>query len=117
MIADTVEYAEWKTGLRREGVLYGFFYFAQKIAVALAAFITGMVLSLSGYAANQAQSESSLTAIRFLTTLTPLAIFIISIAIIRFYPIDAALHKKMCQEIASGKTDRPSTASRVVKTV
>lgn len=106
MIPDTVEYSEWKTGLRREGVLYGFFYFAQKLAVALAAFITGMGLSVSGYIANAAQSGSSLLGIRLLTTLIPISIFIISILIIRFYPIDAELHARMCREIAAKNNDK-----------
>jgi hypothetical protein len=33
MVPDTVEYAEWKTGRRREGMLYGFFFFSFKLSV------------------------------------------------------------------------------------
>ncbi len=103
MIPDTVEYSEWKTGLRREGVLYGFFYFAQKLAVALAGFVCGTGLDFVGYLPNVAQSTGSMQGIRILATIVPMVFILGGIIIISFYPIDANFHRKMIAEIERRK--------------
>jgi len=99
MIPDTVEYSEWKTGMRREGVLYGFFYFAQKLAVAFAGFICGIGLDIAGYIPNVIQSQSSINGIRVLTTFIPIIIILAGMTVIAFYPIDADFHRKILIEI------------------
>ncbi len=101
MIPDTVEYSEWKTGLRREGVLYGFYYFGQKLAAAFAGFICGQGLGLIQFEPNIMQAPTALQGIRFLTTLVPITIIVLGIVLISFYPIDARFHKKMVDEIQS----------------
>jgi len=99
MIPDTVEYSEWKTGLRREGTLYGVFYFAQKLAVALAGFICGTGLSLSGYTPNAIQTPGANRGIEMLMTTVPVVIIVLGIVVIRFYEIDDNLHKKIRKEL------------------
>lgn len=99
MIPDTVEYSEWKIGLRREGVLYGVFYFGQKLAAALAGFISGQGLGLFGFQANQVQNAQVLFGIRFLMTGVPVILIVIGIIVICFYPIDQKLHDRMLREI------------------
>jgi GPH family glycoside/pentoside/hexuronide:cation symporter len=99
MIPDTVEYAEWKTGNRNEGILYGIFYFVFKLGTALAGFLVGNLLARSGYVANIAQTAPALAAIRLLFTLIPAAFIIGGMIVIGFYPINAASHTKMTEEI------------------
>ena len=101
MLPDTVEYAEWKTGRRNEGTMYGIFYFVFKLATAVAGFLVGNILSSTGYIANIAQSGRALSAIRLLFTVIPSALIIGGIIIIGFFPISAALHKRMTEEIQS----------------
>jgi len=101
MVPDTVEYSEWKTGLRREGILYGAFYFVFMIGTALAGFLVGNVLSLTGYVANIAQTEGALLGIRIVMTLVPMGFLAAGIFFISLFPIDAAIHKKMVADIAS----------------
>ena len=74
MIPDTVEYGELSTGLRREGVLYGIFFFGQKLASALAGFIAGHGLGLIGFEANKVQSPGTLDGIRSLMILCLLSL-------------------------------------------
>jgi len=99
MIPDTVEYSEWKTGLRREGIIYGFFWVSFKIGTAIAGFIAGWGLDLSGYVNNVIQSETSLLGIRLMISFIPILFIISGIILISFYPIDAAFHKKIIKEI------------------
>ncbi|MEJ5362516.1 MAG: MFS transporter [Spirochaetota bacterium] len=108
MIPDTVEYSQWKTGLRREGILYGFYYFSQKMAAACAGFITGVGLTITGYIqpllvqntlVAQAQSEEALTGIKLLTTIIPVLLIAIGILFITLFPIDEKMHKKIVSEL------------------
>lgn len=99
MIPDTVEYSELKTGIRREGILYGVFYFVFMIATALAGFLTGQILSYTGYTANVEQSENTLLGIRIVLTLLPMVFLILGIVFISFFSIDAAMHRSMVEEI------------------
>ncbi len=108
MIPDTVEYSQWKTGLRREGILYGFYYFSQKMAAACAGFITGVGLTIIGYVqpvlvqstfVAQVQSPGALEGIKLMTTIIPVLLIIMGIVFISLFPIDEAMHKKIVNEL------------------
>jgi glycoside/pentoside/hexuronide:cation symporter, GPH family len=99
MIPDTIEYSEWKTGLRREGIHYGFFQFAFKLSVAISGLFIGAVLWFSGYVPNQPQSPEALLGIKVLLTVFPLFFSIIGIILISKFPIDANMHEKMLADI------------------
>jgi GPH family glycoside/pentoside/hexuronide:cation symporter len=103
MIPDTVEYSQWKTGLRREGILYGFFNFAFKFASAFAGFIAGIGLDFFNYVPKVSQQASSLFGIKLLMSIVPFVFIAAGIAIILFYPITEAMHKRMVQDIQQGK--------------
>jgi len=105
MIPDTVEYSQWKIGLRREGILYGFFYFGQKLAAALAGFIAGHGLGIIGFEPNRIQPGEVLEGIRVITTFVPIVLIIVGIIFISFYPIDEALHRKIVREIQERQQD------------
>ena len=103
IIPDTVEYSEWKLGIREEGILYGIFFFVFKFGAAVAGFLVGKVLALSGYVANQAQTEAALMGIRSLLTVFPFVFMAAGIVILSFYPIDAAMHRHMIDQIRAKK--------------
>ena len=56
LIADIVEYGEWMTGERTEGVIYSSYSFIRKVSQALAGFLPGMILTGIGYVPNAVQS-------------------------------------------------------------
>ncbi len=105
MIPDTVEYSEWKLGIRQEGILYGIFFFVFKFGAAVAGFLVGKVLDLTGYVANQPQTETALMGIRSLLTLFPFVFIIAGVVILSFFPIDARTHRRMVEEIRARKHD------------
>lgn len=49
MLADVVEHSEVDTGQRSEGVFFAGFFFVQKCSSGLGIFLTGLILSLSGF--------------------------------------------------------------------
>ena len=99
MLPDTIEYGEWKSGIRTESSLYGFMTFAQKGAIAIAVIILGAALTNIGFVANQDQSSETLEGLKSLMSLIPLVGIFISFVLIYFYPIDRALHQKLITEI------------------
>src|SRR6056300_2117052 len=68
MLPDTIEFGEWKTGIRTESSLYGFMTFAQKGAIAIAAFILGVVLTSIGFEPNEVQSAQTISELKTLMT-------------------------------------------------
>ena len=103
MLPDTIEYGEWKTGIRTESSLYGFMTFAQKGAIALAAFILGIILTKIGFEPNQEQSKETLENLKALMSLVPIVGVLISFALVYFYPIDKKYHNQLMDDIEKRK--------------
>ena len=103
MLPDTIEYGEWKSGIRTESSLYGFMTFAQKGAIAIAVFILGIALTNIGFEPNQEQSIETIEALKNLMSIIPLIGVFISFVLLYFYPIDKAFHRKLIQDIENRK--------------
>ena len=99
MIPDTVEYAQWKLGLRADGAIFSFASFFQKLAKAMGGAGVAAALAYAGYIANVDQSQASLNAIHNLMTLAPAAIMIVMIVAARFYSLDATRHSEMIEAL------------------
>lgn len=99
MLPDTIEYGEWKSGIRTESSLYGFMTFAQKGAIAIAALALGIALTKIGFEPNQVQTEETLIGLKFLMSWIPLAGVCFSFVLVYFYPIDKAFHEKLIQDL------------------
>ena len=99
MLPDTVEYGEWKSGIRTESSLYGFMTFAQKSSIAVAALILGFLLSGIGFEPNQLQSEETISGMKFMMSWIPICGIIISLVLMYFYPISTKFHGELLQRI------------------
>lgn len=55
LVPDTVDYGEWKTGIRAEGSVYTGYTFSRKISAALAGFLPGIMLTQIGYVPHAAE--------------------------------------------------------------
>lgn len=99
MIPDTVEYAQWKMGLRADGAIFSFASFFQKLAKALGGAGVAGALALVGYTANVEQSASSLETIHGLMTLAPTAIMVVMIVAAFFYRLDEATHTEIVKNL------------------
>lgn len=98
MLPDVIEVEAVRTGNRKEGAYYGMWTFVSKLGIALAPALVGMVLSFSGFTPDEAQSPSTLLAIRILIGPIPVAVLIAGIVIIDRYPLDEVTYKRIIAE-------------------
>ncbi len=72
MVSDSIDYNQYLSGVRQEGVIYGSYSFVRKTAQALAGVIAGWGLAFAGYVAGlDQQSDTTLMGIKFLTLGAP----------------------------------------------
>jgi GPH family glycoside/pentoside/hexuronide:cation symporter len=93
LLPDTMEWDYRRTGLRREGVLSAVYTIVEKIAFALGAALTGVVLGMAGYVQGTAaqhvqQPASALTAIYWLCSFVPIGLLLLSMVALYFYRLD-----------------------------
>ncbi|PPL20359.1 glucuronide transporter [Microterricola pindariensis] len=99
--ADTVEYGEWKTGVRAEGITYALFSFTRKTGQAVGGALAAFSLAWGGYAAGAAeQTAHAELGIRAGAGLIPLVASAVAILFMVFYPLTDAKHKQIVAEIA-----------------
>ncbi len=89
--AETVDYAEWKTGHRSEGASYAIFSFTRKITQSIGGALGAFALALGGYvtklAAGQVQPDSALTAIKASIGLVPAVAAVLGMLCFIAYPL------------------------------
>ena len=89
IVSDTIEYGEWKTGYRTEGLINSASSFGFKVGNGLGSAMLGWILALGGYAEKAvAQSASALTAINALFIYIPVLAAVLIVAIMCFYKLD-----------------------------
>lgn len=92
LLPDTMEWDYRRTGLRREGMLAALYTVIEKLAFALGAAATGIVLGAAGYVqgkglANVTQPESAITAIFLLASVVPMVLLLASCVLLKFYDL------------------------------
>jgi GPH family glycoside/pentoside/hexuronide:cation symporter len=108
IVPDTVEYGEWRTGVRAEGFIFGFVTLIQKVALGLSSAFVGAYLAWIGYVANQAQSAATLDGLKLLITIVAAVGMAASCAVIYFYKLNAASHADLVREIAARQQKAPA---------
>jgi sugar (glycoside-pentoside-hexuronide) transporter len=100
MVPDTVEYGEWKTGIRSEGIPFAFFSFTQKAGIAIAGALTGWILSGAGYVANTELVEAAASAIRVLFNIVPAVFSLLCMVVLLFYKLDGDRFNQIMRELS-----------------
>ena len=96
LITDVIDYSELRNGIREDGSVYALYSFARKLGQALAAGLSGWLLTGIGYnseaaAAGQVQTPEVLSGIFNISTLLPaLGFVLLALVLWLWYP----LHKK-----------------------
>jgi GPH family glycoside/pentoside/hexuronide:cation symporter len=100
MLPDTVEFAEWRSGVRSESFAFGLLMLGQKAALGIGAGALGAGLAAAGYVAGAEQAPQTLSAMKAMMLWAPLTAAFLTGALISFYPISPAFHRTMVAEIA-----------------
>ena len=100
---DAVEYGEWKTGKRTEGVVFSLMTFGTKLASAIGGAVLGYILDFTGYAANADQSTFALNGILFSIAVFPIIVSIVGIIIMKFYDLSEEKLAAIVEELKQRK--------------
>lgn len=113
LIADSVDYIEWKTGKRSEGVCFAFQTFLSKVTAGIAGVATGIVLDKGGYIEPDptqldamgkqilaAQSPDTLKWLLFMVTVLPAIGFALTIIPMLFNDYTGKKKDQIQQELS-----------------
>lgn len=91
-LIDTMDYGEWKTGTRVEGMLASVNSFASKLGSGIASGMVGLIMGLAGYDGSLAtQSASALTSIQVLFNYVPMVLMVVLLILGIAYKLDKEL--------------------------
>lgn len=100
LVPDTVDYGEWKTGIRAEGAVYTGYTFSRKISAAMAGFLPGILLAYVGYVANTTQTTQTIEGLRVLIFVIPSALALFAmLTMFIFYHLDEQTYYKISNEL------------------
>ena len=89
MLADTIEYNEWKFGIRTEGLLFSANSIGIKVGTGVGSALLGWILAGFGFISSSAtQPAMALTGIRVIFLYVPVVVYIVLALIITRYKLD-----------------------------
>ncbi len=104
-----MEYGEWKTGTRTEGLVYCGMTFFRKCSQAIAGFVPGFALALVGYMPNVEQTASAKAGIAGLIFIYPAALATVTaIVMALFYTLNESRYKDIIATLAARRANQPS---------
>lgn len=106
MISSTIEYAEWKTGQRNEGIISSCQTFSSNICLAIGGGIVGLVLTIVSYDPNQAAPVSTLNTFHGALTLAPVILFLLAIIPVIFFELNNKRYAEITAELQARKKEQ-----------
>ena len=98
---DSVEYGDWKYGIRDDGLAFSIMSFGVKLSQALTGAIAAPLLIAMGYVANQPQAPATVTGINALVNIAPAVILAIAVVPIIFkYRLNEQMMEQITTELA-----------------
>ena len=100
IIPDAIEWDEWQTGERHEGMFYSLVTFFQKVASSIAILLIGLMLQVSGYVPTAAtQPSSAVLGIRLAIGPIPALLLCGGIVFAILYPLGRESHQRIVREL------------------
>lgn len=88
MFADTVDYTEWKSGVRSTGLIYSACSMGVKAGQGVGGALGAIILTLGNYVPDVVQSPSSLAAIKFNYAWVGVIASVLMFVLLYFYKVD-----------------------------
>lgn len=109
IIPDAIEWDEWRTGSRHEGIFYSIVTLAQKVASSVVVPLALLLLQATGYVGVEGtaggavetadQALGAVLAIRLLVGPVPALLLIAAIVFAIYYPLDREEHRRVTAEL------------------
>lgn len=110
--SDAIEYGQWKTGLRIEGLMFSSMSMGQKAGSGFTSAIMGAVLSMAAFDGLKAtaaeQTAEAISVIKAFYLYVPVAIWAIMFLIALCYKLDKK-YDRMMQELIARESGNPET--------
>jgi glucuronide carrier protein len=99
--ADTVEYGEWRSGVRAEGASYSVLSFMRKAGQGIGGAAAAYTIGLGGYVSGAAtQSDTAVTSIRVAAGVVPAVAVAAAVAVMLAYPLTERAFRTLVAELA-----------------
>ncbi len=99
-IGDTVEYGQWKTGIRADGLSASGTSLMNKLGGAIGPSVLLALLAANGYVANaQTQTAATITTLNATMNLLPATLSLIVLVLFSFYKLDDKMHAKIVADL------------------
>ena len=105
MFADEADHAEWQSGERITGLVFGSAIFSTKIGMAIGGWLVGLILAHYGYVANVSQAGRSLHGMVLSMSWIPCVMVLSGAVAMAFYPLDDVFMAKIEKELALRKQE------------
>jgi len=107
IMPDAIEWGEWQTGERHEGVFYSLIMLAQKVASSIAVPLALLVLDYTGYIPNSAvQPATAVNGIRIITGVIPAVLLCMGILFASFYPLGRESYTELVHSLESRRASK-----------
>jgi GPH family glycoside/pentoside/hexuronide:cation symporter len=95
ILADTVDFDEYRSGERKEALHYAAINITRKVAFGAMALLAGLALGWIGFEPNALQSPDTVADLRSLFALLPAGALILAIVLLLFFRLDEAEHARI----------------------
>lgn len=96
---DTVDYGEWKTGIRGEGSTYSILSFTRKTGQGIGGAAASFAIGLGGYVSGAAtQTDAAISSIRVAAGLIPAVAILVGALIMFAYPLTENVYRRIVRE-------------------
>jgi len=108
IIPDAIEWEEWQTGERNEGMFYSLITLMGKVGMAIAQPAGLLILQLTGFKEGQGvvQSPSALLGVRLVMGPLPALLLFSGILMAIFYPLTRKQHHEIVEALRKRREER-----------
>jgi glucuronide carrier protein len=109
--ADTVEYGEWRSGVRAEGASYAVLSFTRKAGQGIGGAAAAYTIGIGGYVSGAAdQTDAAVTSIKIAAGIVPAVAVAAATAVMLVYPLTEQAFRTVVGELAERRAARAASA-------